>query len=1301
MVNKREKTRSLVYQMKEDIFRQEAALAELEHEEESSTAKVPGTTAITLPKYCHHSTGTVYDEPAGILRMARWLEERAVMLDRKNLSLSSPITPAPLHSKTCHVSAVSPTRSRHNRQNTRPPDIDGLTSSPAASRSPIQQLFRDKMEGLESGSWAGSSLIVKTESSGSDLAETNHESPDSLAISSEELNTIAVSDAISSMFIPSPNGLVKILNAADNEKHLKSEPADHEGQMNKSDSVEHKPLADATQRNENAVVSADTAAAESHVVLGIDDISKTNETHDDLKAITSHRDKVIKSREDDRKKMGTRDSENDESVKVRAKPGSQSVDRKGRGTVKKDALKEKDTEVKPQIQTRRRMSKEQFDMEKVNHVTEELNSSLSQKTGVPRSAKKTRASDQLSDDSDILMKQPLAAKSENLKRAGSSLRGRPSNDKSRKNHKICTEVTSGSKSDSSLKRDLPQDEQHKAAADTDKGQKVPLEDSSASNQKSAVDFSAQQILNSNYEATDSTSLTRHASSDSETASKPYFHSDNFRLVEVNSSKSNDEQSQSTICAQSVKFEAIHSHESITLDPTHAGNAASVTDTQVVDSDNTSRPTPVDSLKHKESKKLLDIRDTLLHVTPESQSESRKKPTPSSRSRPKNRPGMHGGDTANELDKDSEKDFVAKGSVKKSAGRPRRRINSIDVDSVTAREHSELIVIEDDDDDDIDDASQNKKALLTFDNKEDTVSRISRKKVMTDGVDVAKELDKDSEKNDAAKVGVKKSAGRPRKRISTVSVDAVITRENSESHVIKDDDNGDYDNDDVSRNKKSLLALDNEKDTTTLMSTNKVMTYLPVSVSSESTPASATTDNHLESVGSLLANDLNVDTSALLITSTVKSDVIDVDNLHTSITSTANEPVKSPRNAPCILSASDISLSDLSRTKTGFYSVNTATTLLAKQVWKSGLNDVGLQPSVLEKTSTASSRKRAAHLMAGCRRRTVGVKRPAPTVEESASDQHMLIRDANDQYDQPPTSEHRSFIQTYADVDNSAGTKSSYPHTTKHVPFVLTDSNVSRSTDTLAESSDRFFPVTPLVDITAKSISRLSSSGSEEAVKKNTPQNLSPVVVEDSLRKDTKTLLNERPQLLRFNSIGSGFSGSLLSSAESKPLTSAPVVTDSRRESLRTELLRKFLPSQLIVSDSIKRRVQDGLQLLSSIRSAPTICSHTRQKLAEYLNQSREEATHERLPLRPIDDSRDQSATSLRRQLPVRAHRRIYSEWEYVSGEEFTSPVSDVESNSDSDYSVDIDDLAVSDSSLKSSRSLVRTNREHRISTVHD
>ena len=1165
MVNKREKTRSLVYQMKEDIFHQEAALAELEGDE-LTAAQVRETKITPLPKFCHHSTGTVYDHPEGILRMARLFEERGQMLDRKNLSISLQKTSTPLHSKTRLASDVSPTRSRRNRQNARPAraDVDGIATSPTASRSPIQQLFRDKMEGLESGGWVASSSLVKTD----DAGEASSETSVTLPISSEKFDTVAIPGTVSPTFTASSNDFVKMLNAADNQKLSSSRPVDDEGERNKSVDIEEMPLTGATHSNTSAVLPAVTAAADSH------DTSQTDQLSSDSKVVTSHSDKLCTSMENDHIKTEAGDSENLlETAKVKAtKSGSRSA------VKKKDPSKDSGTT--PREQARRRASKDQL-----NHMTDKSMSCVSEKPTVSRSGRKTRSTEHVDDSIDIVAKEPAASKSVNLKRVGSLSTSRLGNEKSRENDKVHMQGALGSKSDSGLQQELPKDDQDKQT--TDKGQKVPLQDSSALNQNTLTESIVQQAGNWNSDtAADGASLTGHVPLNSETSDRPYFHCDNFRLVGV-------AQNQHTSSLQSLKYEAIYSDGSASVEPTRKDDGAA----EVADS---GANRLVNSPKHGESEKRLnDESNILLPESSASEPESVKKATSSSsRSRPRSRRSVRGVDATEELDGDVEKDGVL---------------------------------------------------------KEDSIK--------------------------------KKSVRRRRKTIDSIDADAVSVGERSESRAVNQTDVG------ASWDSDILLTLDNNvADTKCQTSTNKSETELPASVVSESPVASAATENHTEL------------TSSVFSVADQRSDVTDVDYQHTGLKSIAKDSLKSPRNLAPNLLKLDISTCNLGNTKASLHDDSMGAALSAKNVWKSGLNDVVSQPSELGKTSSASSRKRAAHLMAGCRHRTVGVKRPPPMIEET-SDQHMET-DVNDKYDQLPMSEHLAFIRTDLDSDRSASDTYSQLHTPRHMPFVQTDSSASRSAESLAQSSNHFLQITSTTDISDKSISRLNSCStddvSEEVTKSKLTSHTVPAVVKDSLWKDGSSQLHERPQVMRYDSAGGGCSESSLSRTDSKTLTSPTVVTDgkdSRRESVRAELLRKFLPSKLIVSDSIKRRVQDGLQLLASIRSASTICSHTRQKLADYLNQSRKETTQERLPLRPIDDKHDASDTSLRRRLPVRPHRRVYSEWEYVSGEEFTSAVSDVESNSDSDYSVDFEDLAVSEESIKSSRSLVGA-REHRLSTVH-
>ena len=1268
MVNKREKTRSLVYQMKEDIFRQEVALAELEGEEESTADQISDAKLPPLPKFCHHSTGTVYDHPEDILRMAWLFEERGQQLDRKNLSMSLQKTSTPRHTKSRLASDVSPTRSRRNRQNMRPSqaDVDGIASSPVTSRSPIQQLFRDKMEGLESASWAAAASIVKTDSTSDEPSEANIETSVKMPVTTDKSDAVTASDAVSLTCTPISNGLVKSLNAADDLKHSDSSPVNAGNRENKFVDGEQTPLSTAAQTNAGAIVPEAKAAANLQEIAAVN-INKTDHTNNDLQVITRHSDKVLTCRENNDTKIKTVDSENVETVKPKAaRSGSRSADRKCRETAKKDVLKESgavtnDNDTVPQIKTRRRASKEQL-----NNVADELNSSLSLRSDVSRSTRKTRSSEHLGDSSDILSKPPAASESDvNLKRSGSSSASRPSSGKSRENKRVRAQGASASKGDSGLWQEPSKDEQYKETASEE--QKVPLQDSLALSQNVSTEPIAEPVGIRNSETTDS--LTSN-SLDSKTSSKPYFHADNFRLVKVESSKSNDDQNQSATGLLEMKDEAAESHGSATVETTHTDDGALVSDAGVVDSDNTSELKPTNLAERKESANASEM---LLSETPTSKLENARKSTSSARrSRTKNRPAVHGVDATKVL---QVVDWDSTGELKLA-------------DSVKQKESESLL-------------DSDRGALLseTLASKLESVkkptSSASRSRTKTrtgmQGIAVTKELCDDTANDNVKEGGVKrKSANLLKRKTKKVSIDAVSVAEKSESCPIKPTDDA------ASPDKNLPLTLDSQEGPASDISANKLLTEVPVSVSSESPVVSLATDNHLE----LTSSDLN-DSLSFLVTDQARSDGTDVDHLTTGLKSAANDSFASPGNlAPNVVKL-DVGFDNLRRTKLArFYSDGASRTSLSmKDGWKSGVNDVELG-----RMSSASSRKRAAHLMAGCRSRTVSVKRPPPTIEDTLFDQHREP-DVDNEYDQSPTSEHLTFIQTDFDFDKSANDKCSQLHTPKHTPFVRTDYDISQSAETLTESSNQFLRITPTDDGSAKYISQLNSSGtgntSEEVFKsKLAPQNLP---VKDNLWKDDKSHMYERPALMRYDSVGNGFSGCLLGSPDSKTLTSPTVVIDgkdSRRECLRAELLRKFLPSQLIVSDSVKRRVQEGLQLLSSMRSAPTICSHTRQKLADYLSRSRKEAAScERLPLRPIEDKREQSPASIRRRLPERPHYRVYSEWDYISGEEFTSPASDVESKTDSDYSVDFEDLAESEGSVKSSRPVVRT-REHRISTVN-
>jgi len=147
MVNKREKTRSLLYQMKEDLFHREAALFDSED-------TISGD---LQPCFAHRLTGTFYDKPDTILDAARLLEIRGEQIDRENS-----VTMASNNTATAAVSTISKIlgnqdlpllKSRRNRMTqgrVQRTDVDSSTTPPG---SQIQQLFRDKMEGLELRGW--------------------------------------------------------------------------------------------------------------------------------------------------------------------------------------------------------------------------------------------------------------------------------------------------------------------------------------------------------------------------------------------------------------------------------------------------------------------------------------------------------------------------------------------------------------------------------------------------------------------------------------------------------------------------------------------------------------------------------------------------------------------------------------------------------------------------------------------------------------------------------------------------------------------------------------------------------------------------------------------------------------------------------------------------------------------------------------------------------------------------------------------------------------------------------------------
>ena len=1221
MVNKREKTRSLVYQMKEDIFQQEVALAELE-DVESSGEQESEAGIIPLPKYCHHSTGTVYDCPDDILRMARLIEERGQMLDRKNLLMSLPKASSPLRSNSHLVADVSPTRSRRNRQNTRPSQAnnDGLGSSPAMSRSPIQQLFRDKMEGLESGVWAAGALEVKTDSTNDDLSETSHEASVTPAVSSEKLN---VPDLFSPTFTSTANGLVKALQAIANQKVSDSKPMDRVSRKDKSVSGEQMPLTDVVQIGENAVRPAVTVATDLHVKPEFDNIIKADQDSDEL-----HASKTYQSEQSDRVKVERAYAENVESVKAKSVKSSRrsgpkkSLEPAKTGLETESQSSKTDSDTVARIRTRRRISREQLDTENDVHkpasapladviqknentvlptaateqpITAELDSSQSQKCRLSRSAGKVRSSEQLNDVSDLLTRQPAVAKSVRRKRFGASDKESPDNEKSRVKDQFITRDASDSVI--VLPKDLLADEEHRETASN--RQKSPLQDSLALNRDTVIESVTQQMSKSSPEASDITYLTSRLPLNLETLSSM----DNSR---VDFSGTDSDQNQYVTGLQSVDSYTTDSKQSFTLEAKHADDATGVKDTytQLINPENTCQLRHVNSPKHQESGNLLDgDRDALLSQTPVAKSETVKKRSLSvSKSRTKARPSVCKVDTAVERYEDTEKGKIEDRLWKKLVSQRRRRISRVDMGDENV----------------------------------------------------------------------------------------------SESHVMLQTD-GDASGD------KHALTVGSKEDTASCVSTKKEVTERSVSISSHSRPSSKTADSRVELTSSLLAERLDASTSLFPVANEgsklVTGSMTDADNLQTRLESQVNDGFRSPGNLAHKL---DFGVSDLYSPRTVFQKDN-KNILPMEAGWRPGASNVGMPLSELAKTSSSAiSRKRAAHLMAGCRHRTVGVKKPSLT---AISDQPMEV-DANS--DRPPVSERVPFTQPDLDIYRSPYDRCNHPSPSKRRPVFRTESNSSRPVETL---TSQFFQISPNTPIDAPS--HLNSSGTEdvwkgELLKSRPVPQYQPGVVTDSLWKEDKSSLYEQPHLVKQGGALSG-SGSLLGSRESKSSlqTSPPGVVDSRRESLHAELLRRFRPSRLVVSESIKRRVQDGLRLLSAIRSAPSICSHTRQKLADYLNQSRRS---ERLPLRPIDDKRvaDDEARGLqlegggagllRRQLPTRPHRRVYSEWEYVSGEEFTSPVSDVDSISDSDYSVDFEDLAASHTGVKSSDSVVHA-RERRPSAV--
>lgn len=1222
MVNKREKTRSLVYQLKEEIFHREASLAELEIEE-STIENFPEDMTVPLPKFCHHSTGTVYDHPEDILRMAHLFEERGQRLDRKSMSPQKNVTPR--HPKTRVGSDVSPTISRHNRQNTRPcqADVGGFGSSPVTSRSPIQQLFRDKMEGLESVGWAASSLEVKTDSASDEPVEMNNKHSVILPVDVDNLDEPTISSAASLMSVTNCN----TLDAANNQKYTSPRPNDSNRVENISVGIDEMPLTESAE----AFLPAVTAPADLHNVTTVD-IPKTDQAPDVLVAVNRHSDKRLTSRENENVKTEKAHSENRKTSKVKAALlESRSAGRKSRDSAKKvvsEVVNNDDTTTSP-VHTRRLVSTEQL-----NHVIDELASSLSPKSGAPRCARKTRSNEHLRNVDGSPSKQPTAVKSEvNLRR-----RSHPSKGKSRENEKVLMQDALKSQSDACLRPESSKDEKHMEAMERE--QKVPLHDSSTFNQTSLTE-STQQVESKNLEATNSTSAISRVSTDFETTSAPYFHADNFSLIESDSSKSSNIINRSAADLSSVKLEVNSRRRGSLL---------------------TKRP---NNEKTRESKRISahgalgSKSDTGLQLESAVKCETIHSPglvTPK-------QPATDAGSLLT--------DILAINSVSSGELKAINSSKSKGSGLSLENEHGSLLMPE---------ILVSRPEIVEKRTSSASRSRPKSHPIIH-GTDVVQKLDNDSQKNMAKEDGEKKKyAGLSRKKTNMISTELVSAREKCEAYAVYQTDDG------ASLDRKSSLAFDDQEVAAFDISRNKSeTTELPFSVSSETSVASAAANKHTELTG---CDVFSMNDSVFSNTNDGMLDMANVDNPKNSLASTMPDSLKSAGNLGLYSDHLNFGREGFSFTKAGFFNNSSTSSSSVKDVWKSGPNDVELK-----KPPMASSRKRAAHLMAGCCHRTVGVKTPRTTVEEELLD-HELEDNVNDTYDQPSTSQNPSFFKTNSDFDRSAVERWTNPHhAPKHMPFVPTGSTITQSTETFLESPDRFFPPLHAADNSFKYVSQVNSfnagNSSEVVGTRVLPQNL---LVKDSLLHSDRRLLCERPKLMRHDYLGSGFSGTLLGSLETKALASPTFVTDSkdsRRQSVRAELLRKFLPSQLIVSDSVKRRVQEGLQLLASMRSAPAICSHTRQKLADYLNQSRKEVPCERLPLRSIEDMQDQSDAALRRRLPVRAHRQIYSESEYVSGEEFTSAITDADSNSDNEYSgSDFSDLAESKASVKSSQVVV-------------
>ena len=1378
MVNKREKTRSLVYQMKEDIFRHEAALAELELGESPSAEHVPTRTKVVpLPQFCHHSTGTVYDRPEDILRMAQLFEERGQILDRKNSAqMSSPLRSRSRLAATADSSLVSPRRARQTMRPSQS-DVDGIGALPAAGRSPIQQLFRDKMEAPEYGSWIASSLEVKTDSTSDGPTETNHETP---AAGSELLNSLTVT--------PSSNGLVKTLCTVDGRKDSNSEPV---GRDIREDNKSFEELLSTgiSERKETALAFVTDVEPDS------DDVGVTER---DSKAVNDA-DKVSAAEENDRVHVGGEDSESLETPKVAAvKSSSRSAQRKRLAAEKKDSSKESrslKTDTTPQTQSRRRQSKEPPDTEKLNCViqsersrlprsasrsrsseqlvigndslttqsadsqskepldtakmTPDSNTRLSERSRLPRSATRSRSSQQLIDDKDSLTTQPA----DTQRKASLSSSQRPGIKKVIDNDKVCTQ---DAKSDGNLQQEVSGDKQHKVTAGG--GQKVPLQESSALNHIS--ESVMKDIGNSSSEGHESTGLACQKSSDLETTSVPYFHSDNFRLVDTSKMSSVTPESRTSVTEKSCLPRSANrsrssrqlgeGSDSLTTQPDDPqrkpslssrrcpGNKKAIDSnkvcTQDAESDSVLQREISGDKQHEvtagggqkvplqESSALNHISESVMKDIGKISSEGHESTgltcRKSSDLETSSVPYFHT-DNFRMVELDSPK--------KNSDQNQTTCLQSVESEVDRSEESEDANTVSDDRVVDSDTASSltgvvsskqcesgnllhgdhdnfmPKTSALKSENVKKRPLPVSRSRSKShpglSGTDSQSELHDKTEKGSKTKEDdAGKSGARRRRRVSSVD-DAKSVSEpkrmkftstpfyhsnpsnishpittlteflNRMRQVTTQAGTGSNPSGVVCESKVSNLT-----DRSASAGKNSLMVDCREDVTS-SVASAATVGRVIEQINcSLPADKVCLRDSVSQTSSQGSSDITGVDNVSMRSKLAASHSHKSPRNLPAEPMKSRVN------TRTDIQTDGARSSVRVREDHNSRRNDVG--GSRLGSTSTANSRNRAAHLMAGCRHRTVGVKKPTLTIDLTASDQEV------------EASDHSKQTISVHQVDSIAFS-CNHPSPPKHGPFFRTSTSIPecKPVNTLAESLNRVLYLNSQANMNLNSD---SESTDDKEVIKSESEPCPPAVVKE----EDGSLPNERPQVTKQDAVSNG---SALGSQESEVVTSQNVVVNSensRRESIRAELLRKFSPNQLIISDSIKRRVQDGLQLLSSIRSAPTICSHARQKLAEYLNQSRRDTAHERQPLRPLDDKRDQSPTTLtRRRMPARPRRRVYSEWEYVSGEELTSPVSDADPESDSDYSVDFEDLAVSNSCVRSSQCPVRTS-DRRLSTVH-